>query len=527
MNRSAIVAIGLVLGLGAGLATQPTRADTPDPGGSTVDGVDAPSATCLSGALQTDTLLAPPRAYTNTVVVLVNQAGCATDATASFSGAWGAPPNQSQSLPSGESKEVAFANLIPAGAISGTQIDAIIAVQYQFAPTWRRTFTQTLIASYAPSATLAPSEITIDAPPGTFLVVTQTLSNDGNFTETFAIESSSGWTTYPLSDTLARAIGQSGDFPAALIAFPVGLPHQASTMFYITATSSLGAVAYGQTLLRIYDPPTPTPTPTQTPTSTPTRTPTNTPTATPTDTPTPTPTPTITPTDTPTDTPTPTNTPTATPTDTPTPTNTPTATPTHTPLPIRYSFLPNLLRDYTPPTPTPTPSPTSTPTMTPTATATATLTATPVPGDAYEPDNDCASAKTLQIGEVQTRTFQPGPGGGITDADVIRVDFPSAPTTQFYAIIAEGNDQLTSRPIGIFVVGNCTTGAPYSFDSGMVIQIPPNSNSIGFLQLRNALGAHSAETRYFVSASVTQATVHSSNNSSGIQIVGNNDVEKP
>lgn len=557
MNRSAIVAIGLVLGLATGLGTQPARADTPDPGGSVADRVDAPAASCLSGSLQTDTLVAPSRAHTDTVVTLVNQAGCATDAIVSFTSAWGAPSNQSQALLSGETTEFAFVNLIPASAISGTQTSAIVAVQYPFAPTWRRTFTQTLIASYAPSATLAPSGNTVDAPPGTFLVLTQTLSNGGNMTETFALEVSSGWTTYPLSDTQALAVGQSGSFPAALIAFPVGLPHQASTRFYITATSGLGAVAYGQTLLRIYDPPTPTPTPTQTPTNTPTRTPTNTPTATPTntptatptdtptptntptatptetptptntptatpthtptptntptstptDTPTPTNTPTETPTATPTDTPTPTNTPTATPTDTPTPTNTPTATATHTPLPIRYVYVPRVFRDYAPPTPTPTatatftPTMTPTPTLTPTATATATPTATPIPGDAYEPDNDCASAKTLETGEVQTRTFQPGPSGGITDTDVIRIDFPSVPLTRTYLVSAIGTD-MKAHPNGTLRFGQCQAGADHIFEMAGLVQIRPNTSQSVFLFLTNAAGLASADTIY--TASVEQ-----------------------
>ena len=511
MNRSAIVAIGLVLGLATGLGTQPARADTPDPGRSVADRVDAPAASCLSGSLQTDTLVAPPRAYTDTVVTLVNQAGCATDAIVSFTSAWGAPSNQSQTLLSGENTEFAFVNLIPASAISGTQTSAIVAVQYPFAPTWRRTFTQTLIASYAPSATLAPSGNTVDAPPGTFLVLTQTLSNGGNMTETFALEVSSGWTTYPLSDTQALAVGQSGSFPAALIAFPVGLPHQATTRFYITATSSLGAVAYGQTLLRIYDPPTPTPTPTQTPTNTPTRTPTNTPTATPTNTPTATPTDTPTPTNTPTATPTETPTPTATPTDTRTPTNTPTATATHTPLPIRYVYVPRVFRDYAPPTPTPTatatftPTMTPTPTLTPTATATATPTSTPIPGDAYEPDNDCAAAKTLEIGEVQTRTFQPGPSGGITDTDVIRIDFPSAPTNRIYAIFATGSGQ-SAHPIGEFILGACATGTAYAFDIGAEVEAPPYSNRTVFLRLRNAVGNHSAASQYTAFVSTPSAT---------------------
>lgn len=497
MNRSAIVAIGLVLGLATGLGTQPARADTPDPGGSVADRVDAPAASCLSGSLQTDTLVAPSRAYTDTVVTLVNQAGCATDAIVSFTSAWGAPSNQSQALLSGETTEFAFVNLIPASAISGTQTSAIVAVQYPFAPTWRRTFTQTLIASYAPSATLAPSGNTVDAPPGTFLVLTQTLSNGGNMTETFALEVSSGWTTYPLSDTQALAVGQSGSFPAALIAFPVGLPHQASTRFYITATSGLGAVSYGQTLLRIYDPPTPTPTPTQTPTNTPTRTPTNTPTATPTNTPT----------ATPTDTPTPTNTPTATPTDTPTPTNTPTATATHTPLPIRYVYVPRVFRDYAPPTPTPTatatftPTMTPTPTLTPTATATATPTATPIPGDAYEPDNDCASAKTLETGEVQTRTFQPGPSGGITDTDVIRIDFPSVPLTRTYLVSAIGTD-MKAHPNGTLRFGQCQAGADHIFEMAGLVQIRPNTSQSVFLFLTNAAGLASADTIY--TASVEQ-----------------------
>lgn len=533
MNRSAIVAIGLVLGLGAGLATQPTRADTPYPGEPAADEIYAPSATCLSGSIQTSTLFAPSGTYTNTVVTLLNHAGCVTDATATFSSAWGAPPSQSQALLSGETKEIAFVNLIPAGALSGTQTNAIVAVQYRFAPTWRRTFTQTLIASYSPSATLAPSGNTIDAPPGTYLLITQTLSNGSNIAETFAIEVSSGWTTYPLSDTQALAVGQTGTFPAALIAFPVGLPHQASTRLYITATSSLGAVGYGNTVLRIYDPPTPTPTPTHTPTNTPTRTPTNTPTATPTNTPTSTPTdtptPTNTPTATPTDTPTPTNTPTATPTDTPTPTNTPTATPTdtptptstptatptatatNTPLPIRYVYVPSVFRDYTPPTPTPTPTPTFTPTMTPTptltptATATATPTATPIPGDVYEPDNDCASAKTLQIGEVQTRTFEPGPGGGITDTDVIQIDFPSVPTNRIYAIYATGVG-LTAHPVGEFVVGACATGAAYPFDIGTEVEAPPNSNGTVFLRLRNVISNSSAASQYSVYVLTPSAT---------------------
>ena len=519
MNRSAIVAIGLVLGLGASLTAHRARASMPEPGETTLraetplagdappatDRVDAPEATCLSGALLTDSIVAPPRVYSDTVVTLTNHLGCVTDATVTFSSAWGAPPNQSQPLLSGETTEFAFANLIPAGAISGTQASAFVAVQYSFNPTWRRTFTQTLIANYAPSATLAPSGNSIDAPPGTFLIVTQTLSNGSNITETFAIEVSSGWTTYPLSDTLGRAIGQSGSFPAALIGVPSGLPHQASTRLYITATSSLGAVAYGQTLLRIYDPPTPTPTPTRTPTSTPTRTPTNTPTATPTDTPTPTPTDTPTPTNTPTDTST------ATPTDTPTPTNTPTAIATHTPLPIRYVYVPRIFRDYTPPTPAPTatatftPTMTPTPSLTPTATATATPTSTPLSGDAYEPDNDCVSASTLQIGEVQTRTFQPGPGGGITDTDVIRIDFPSAPTNRVYAISAIGTGP-TAHPVGEFILGTCSMGTAYPFDTGTEFEIPPNSIRTVFLGLRNAISNNSSASQYRVVVSSLSVT---------------------
>ncbi|MEO6062389.1 MAG: hypothetical protein ABIQ99_10660 [Thermoflexales bacterium] len=503
MKRSASVAIALLVGLGTGLAILPAWADTPEPGGLAANRADAPEANCLTGALQADTIVALPGVYTNSVILLANHPGCVTDASASFSSAWGAPPSQSQALLSGETTEFAFVNLIPAGAISGTQTNAIVAVQYPFNPTWRRTFTQTLIASYAPSATLAPTGNTIDAPPGTFLVITQTLTNNSNTAETFAIEVSSGWSTYPLSDTLARSVGQSGSFPAALIAFPSGLPHQASTMFYITATSSLGAVTYGQTLLRIYDPPTPTPTPTptRTPTSTPTPTPTNTPTVTPTDTPTPTNTSTATPTDTPTQT----NTPTATLTDTPTPTNTPTATATHTPFPIRYVYVPRMSRDYTPPTPTPTASATTTPTMTPTATATATPTATPIPGDAYEPDNDCILASTLQIGEVQTRTFQPGPGGGITDTDVIRIDFPSVPTNQLYAIFAIGDGQ-TAHPVGEFILGACSTGTAYPLDTGTELEFPPNSNRTIFLRLRNAATNNSAASQYSVHVSSLSVT---------------------
>lgn len=55
VNRSAIVAAGLVLSLGTGLATQPTRADTPPPGEPATNRI-TPETACASGALQSETL---------------------------------------------------------------------------------------------------------------------------------------------------------------------------------------------------------------------------------------------------------------------------------------------------------------------------------------------------------------------------------------------------------------------------------------------------------------------------------------
>jgi hypothetical protein len=94
---------------------------------------------------------------------------------------------------------------------------------------------------------------------------------------------------------------------------------------------------------------------------------------------------------------------------TPTPTRTPTAsaTPTNTP-----TQTPTASRSATA-SPTRTPTLTSTPTSGPTATATSsrtptrTPTLTPsVPGDPYEPDDTCASARTISTdGTTQTHTF--------------------------------------------------------------------------------------------------------------------------
>lgn len=144
-------------------------------------------------------------------------------------------------------------------------------------------------------------------------------------------------------------------------------------------------------------------------------------------------------------------------------------------------------------------------TLTPTATATVTPTATPVPGDAYEPDNDCATAKTLQVGEVQTRTFQPGPGGGITDTDVIRIEFPSVPTNQVYAIYATGTG-VSAHPLGEFIVGACATGAAYPFDIGTEFEIPPNSIRTVFLRLHNAISNNSTASQYTVFVATPSAT---------------------
>jgi hypothetical protein len=144
---------------------------------------------------------------------------------------------------------------------------------------------------------------------------------------------------------------------------------------------------------------------------------------------------------------------------------------------------------------------TPTPTLTPTATATATPTATPIPGDAYEPDNDCASAKTLETGEVQTRTFQPGPSGGITDTDVIRIDFPSVPLTRTYLVSAIGTD-MKAHPNGTLRFGQCQAGADHIFEMAGLVQIRPNTSQSVFLFLTNAAGLASADTIY--TASVEQ-----------------------
>ncbi|MCO6450766.1 MAG: DNRLRE domain-containing protein, partial [Caldilineales bacterium] len=135
---------------------------------------------------------------------------------------------------------------------------------------------------------------------------------------------------------------------------------------------------------------TPTHTPTVTPSPTPSRTPTFT--RTPSSTPTPTLTASPTPTRTPTATPSPTWTagPTATPTDTPTITPTRTASPTAT----------NTQTATSTPSPTPTRTPTASPSPTPT------LTPTGGTGDAFEPDNSCAAARTIPTdGTSQTHNF--------------------------------------------------------------------------------------------------------------------------
>jgi hypothetical protein len=112
---------------------------------------------------------------------------------------------------------------------------------------------------------------------------------------------------------------------------------------------------------------------------------------------------------------------------------------------------------------------------------------------------------TLQVGEVQTRTFQPGPGGAITDTDVIRIEFPSVPTNQIYAIYALGTGP-TAHPVGDLVLGACATGTAYPFDIGTEFEIPPNSIRTVFLRLRNAISNNGAASQYTVFVSMPSAT---------------------
>lgn len=138
-------------------------------------------------------------------------------------------------------------------------------------------------------------------------------------------------------------------------------------------------------------------------------------------------------------------TPTATPTRTPTPSRTTTGTPPPT---NTFTATPTATR-------TPTVTATRTPTRTPTATVTATRTASPTatagpPGDAYEDDNSCATAKTIVTdGSTQTHTFHvPG------DQDWIKF-YAQANTTY---IIQTANPGPDSDPV-LLLFDSCTDGS--------------------------------------------------------------------
>lgn len=134
---------------------------------------------------------------------------------------------------------------------------------------------------------------------------------------------------------------------------------------------------------------------------------------------------------TPTSTPTRTLTPTSTTTGTQPPTNTPTRTPTASNTPTK----------------TLTPTVTNTPTITLTATPTATSGA---PGDAYEPDDTCATAKAIVAdGSTQTHTFHvPG------DQDWIKF-YGLANTTY---VIQTSNPGANSDPV-LLLFDSCTGGS--------------------------------------------------------------------
>jgi hypothetical protein len=186
-----------------------------------------------------------------------------------------------------------------------------------------------------------------------------------------------------------------------------------------------------------------TPTPTATPTRT--RTPTATATPTRTYTPSPTVTGTLPPTNTPTKTPTATATPTI--TRTPTKTNTPTNTPTVTRTPTKTSTPTNTRTA----TPTHTATATRTPTATGTATPTSTVTATAEPpGDTYEDDDTCATAKAIVAdGSTQTHTFHiPG------DQDWVKF-YALANTTY---IIETSNPGADSDPV-LLLFDSCAGGS--------------------------------------------------------------------
>ena len=139
-----------------------------------------------------------------------------------------------------------------------------------------------------------------------------------------------------------------------------------------------------------------------------------------------------------------------TPTATPTRTLTPSRTTTGTPPPT-YTRTPTPTASHTP-TATRTPTVTNTPTPTRTGTATATVTPTATagpPGDAYEDDNTCATAKAIVIdGSTQTHTFHvPG------DQDWVKF---TAPARRTYILEASNTGANADPVVLVYNICNAT-----------------------------------------------------------------------
>ncbi|MBE2233352.1 MAG: hypothetical protein IAE85_07655 [Anaerolinea sp.] len=169
-----------------------------------------------------------------------------------------------------------------------------------------------------------------------------------------------------------------------------------------------------------------------------------------------------------------TSTPTATFTPSPTPTGTSTPTPTNTP------------------SPTPTNTPTPTPTNTPTPTSTPTVTSAS-PADAYEPDDDCPSARTISADGVSQRHTLQRQG----DEDWVRFDAAAGAIYQIDAMPLPDSPADLMLEFYIDCVGLPDASQGYSFSNGVRIDdYTPAADGPVYLRLLNhdpaVAGAHVA-----------------------------------
>ncbi len=145
-------------------------------------------------------------------------------------------------LGAGEIAAVRVSVTVPAGVISGTLVDvAVVTATSQTDPGISAAAADTTTAAFAPAMSFAPDGLTTGATEGTTYPYTHTLTNLGNYTDTFVLTytSSLGWGSLITPGPFILGIGES-----VLVQVQATVPGGGTGLFdttFVTATSQGGA----------------------------------------------------------------------------------------------------------------------------------------------------------------------------------------------------------------------------------------------------------------------------------------------